>query len=691
MAPSRFRKRASTLKTVELLNNLGHGSGKTQRPGQSKDGSHDTNKPQSDDVGDTTGLSEDLDGTRRRSGRVRQSRGLTGVGTGPDVSTAMGDTEEDENGKSSEDSDEQGAQDENEDGSDGEDEQDKEDKEDEDENHDIEEPRSEDVWDIMGLSQDMDGGKRQSQVSTGAEAEPDMPTGLGDGGEGEDEDESGSEESSEDDSKEQEDEEGLDESNLEDHGPEDMLYLFSEDENEARRSQSQSRPQLSSPSVLNKQPTTSYGENQDGSRSLQSDSRLPRPEVHIEIRGTASKPSVRQDKSIQHDKSIQEDDDEPIQHDESSDSAPESSESSSSELKSESDSKSYSTPEPPQLHKRRRVLHEEDKDRTQSSRHVRISPHGNDADAGGVDHKARDLQWMQKAMKLGQQRDNWLVVTTTAKELSRMADDPDGTECDDICAMIRGLRGLYGEMDRTSSSSSSITSTTGTTTSTSISARPSTATLTQCDHLFSSISGAADKLLDRVYYQATEDGPCSGAQELLAEFDARVVPGLVRLIIACFRVYYFTPLLFSGLPGHLRRFLLLLRGLWVRTTSMKAQRIVVHGSGGVVVGGSSAVKHGKAFGQAIHGILQALETGALRPQNLPRNDNANANANYSQIGREWTRDEGLALIDGLQLYHGTDFISFSPDWFYEITLPFPYSVQGNWDSGAKPIINGSRH
>ena len=546
MAPSRFRKRASTLRTVELLNNLSHGSEKRAPSRQSK---ADTEGPRSDDVWDMMDMPESeggVEGGRRRSRRIRQSRGSrgsTGVGTEPDMSTKMGDTGEDEG-------------------------------EDEDEEQ-----------------------QEQNENEQGQEEE-------------EEEEEEQEQEQDEDQDKEDHD-----------HDPDDMLYMFSDDENEARRSQSQQK----SPgrdSVQSEQQTTSYGEDRDGSRSSLSGSRPP--EVHIHVGGR---------ESIQHD--------EPIQHDESTDNdpvfAPESSSSASS---SSSESESQLGPESSQLHKRRRVV-QQNKDR---SRHVRISPHEEDADAGGVGHQARDLQWMEKAMNLGQQRDNWLVMTTTAKELSRMADDPDGAECDDICALIRGLRRLYGDMDG--------------------STRPSTATLTQGDNLFTRVSSAADKLLDRVYYLATDDGPGGSAQDLMDAFDARVVPGLVRLVIVCFQVYYTAPLLFSRLPDNLLRILLLLRGLWVRTTSMKAQRIV-HGGGG-----GAAVRHGKAFGQAIHGIIQALETGALRHRDLARNDDKYDD--YSQNVREWTRDEGLALIDGLQLYQGMVFISFSRIGFYEC-----FSVQGN--------------
>lgn len=550
MAPSRSRKRASTLKTVDLLNNLSHGSDRTLRSRQRKE---DT-EPRSDDVSDimsSPGVERAVDGGTRRPRRSTRS---TGVRTEPDVSTSLGDTGERE-----------GAE---------------------------------------GEGAESDGGEQEGQD----EEDPDEQGQEQDDQEEQEEHELEQEQEEQEQDQHQEYEQEQDKDKDHDHGPDDMLYMFSDDENEARRSRSRwESPQLPSPSAFNEQLITSYGESRDGSRSLLSGS-TRYPEVHIENGDRESSLFVRQDEPIQHEST----------HDHDPVFAPESSESSSSESGSESESES------PQLDKRRRVVHE-DKDR---SRHVRISPHGKDAGAGGVDDKARDLQWMQKAMNLGQQRDNWLVVTSTAKELSRMADDPDGAECDDICALIRGLRSLYGEMDASS--------------------RPSTATLGQCDNVFTSVSRVADQLLDRVYYLATDDGPCGRAQDLMAAFDTRVVPGLVRLVIVCFRVYYTAPLLFSGLPEHLRRTLLVLRGLWVRTTSMKAQRIV-HGGGG-----GGAVKHGKAFGQAVHGILQALETGALRPWDLPGNDE-----DYSQDGREWTRDEGLALIDGLQLYQGMLFISFS--------------------------------
>lgn len=259
----------------------------------------------------------------------------------------------------------------------------------------------------------------------------------------------------------------------------------------------------------------------------------------------------------------------------------------------------------------------------------------NDAAYAAIEEeKARGLRWMQDAMNLGQQRENWLVLTGTAKELKRLADPSMADYCADICAAIRGLRDLYGKMVD--------------------SPAPSAATLTQCDNFFSSISSEAEKLLDRAYYQATDPHGDDRAHDLVAEFEARAVPDMVKLVIACFHVYYADAMLFQGVSDHFRRALILLRRLWDRTNSMKVQRIV------------RGVMHGKAFGRALTGLVQALETRALRrrprtleplpsrggapPDHPPRQETGMGIPD--ETGKEWSRDEGLALIDGLQLYQG---------------------------------------
>lgn len=79
------------------------------------------------------------------------------------------------------------------------------------------------------------------------------------------------------------------------------------------------------------------------------------------------------------------------------------------------------------------------------------------------------------------------------------------------------------------------------------------------NNLFSSISCKAEKLLDWVYYPVIEAGPFGCAHNLVAEFEAQAVPDIVKLIFACFHVYYMAPWLFSGLSNHLQRDLILLR------------------------------------------------------------------------------------------------------------------------------------
>ena len=265
------------------------------------------------------------------------------------------------------------------------------------------------------------------------------------------------------------------------------------------------------------------------------------------------------------------------------------------------------------------------------------------AHAAIEEDKARGLQWMQDAMNLGHQRKNWLVLTSTAKELKRMADlSMADSFVDTICTVVRGLRDLYGEMVDGPA--------------------PTTATLTQCDKLFSSASEEAEKLLDQAYYQATADpyghyGESRG-DELMAEFEAWAVPDMVKLAIACFHVYYADRRLFHGVFDHFHRVLILLQKSWNRITSMKVQQIV------------RGVKHdkGTVFRRALAEITQALEAQALRrrpkareplaglggtaPADASQGQQTGKRMSQHETGKEWSHDEGLALLDGLQLYQG---------------------------------------
>lgn len=251
-----------------------------------------------------------------------------------------------------------------------------------------------------------------------------------------------------------------------------------------------------------------------------------------------------------------------------------------------------------------------------------------EAEKAREEENARKLQWMEQAMSLGQQRNNWLVVNSKAKELKRMADPSLAKYFVYVCTAIRELRGIYLDM---------------------VDTPPSHADLVQCDNLLASIPREGDGLLDQAYHMATQDSNFSDeeehARDLVDEFEARVLPDMVKLLFACFQVYYTNPMMFPGLHGHFRRVLILLRRFCDRTTSMKMQRIV------------RGVVRTKGLDRALHALLKGLDSRALRPKRASariaeagnqREDTEIANGHE----REWSQDEGLALIDGLQAYQG---------------------------------------
>ena len=242
--------------------------------------------------------------------------------------------------------------------------------------------------------------------------------------------------------------------------------------------------------------------------------------------------------------------------------------------------------------------------------------------------KTKKFQWMEEAMGLGQQRNNWLVLTGEAGELKRMADPSLAEYFVDVCTAIRELRKIYADM---------------------LDTPPSSTDLARCNNLLESIPREGDELLDQAYYMATRDSNFSEreehARELVAEFEARVIPDMVRLLVACFHVYYTNPVTFPGLHGHFRRVLLLLLRFYDRTTSMKAQRIV------------RGVIRTKGLRRALHELLQGLDSWALRPKRASVKISGAGNQREDIMfvdghEREWSEDEGLALIDGLQAYQG---------------------------------------
>lgn len=249
------------------------------------------------------------------------------------------------------------------------------------------------------------------------------------------------------------------------------------------------------------------------------------------------------------------------------------------------------------------------------------------------EEQTKKLQWMEEAMKLGGQRVNWLILTRTARELKQLVDPALAESFVDIWTTIRVLSQFYGEKDN----------------------RPSDVMLRQCDNLFGSIRCEGERLLDRAYHLATRaDGARDEvyACDLVDEFEARVIPEMVKLVFACFKIYYTDADMFPGIHDHFRRVLVLLRQLCDRTTSMKIQRIV-HGT-----------VRCKELGRALNAIIKALDSQKLQKRKPARSyspiiDRSGQNGSRGSIvieddtGREWSQDEGLALIDGLRAYQGT--------------------------------------
>jgi len=248
------------------------------------------------------------------------------------------------------------------------------------------------------------------------------------------------------------------------------------------------------------------------------------------------------------------------------------------------------------------------------------------------EEQARKLQWMEEAMRLGGQQVNWLILTRTAKELKQLVDPALAESFVNIWTTIRVLSRLYGERDY----------------------RPSDMMLRQCDNLFGSIRCEGERLLDQAYHLATTSNGTRDevyACDLVDEFEARVFPEMVKLVFACFKVYYTDADMFPGIHDHFRRVLVLLRQLCDRTTSMKMQRIV-HGT-----------VRCKESGRALNAIIKALDSRGLRRRKSERpyssiSDRSGQDGSRGSIvieddaGREWSQEEGLALIDGLRTYQG---------------------------------------
>lgn len=260
------------------------------------------------------------------------------------------------------------------------------------------------------------------------------------------------------------------------------------------------------------------------------------------------------------------------------------------------------------------------------------------------EEKARKLQWMEEAMKLGAQRANWLILTRTAGELKQLADPSLAELFADIWTTIRLLSRHYAVM---------------------ADHRPSNAVLVQCDNLFRNIQCEGERLLDQAYHLATrrdrtrDDQVYAGEQ--VDEFEARVIPEMLKLVFACFNVYYTDAEMFPEAHGHFRRVLVLLRQFCDRTTSMKMRQIV-HGS-----------VQCKAFGRALSAIIKALDTRALqrrKPKASPTRDRPRVDASRGSTVvedntvQEWSQDEGLALIDGLRTYQGKLLLCYGSKYRY---------------------------
>ncbi|PLB55364.1 hypothetical protein P170DRAFT_505966 [Aspergillus steynii IBT 23096] len=275
--------------------------------------------------------------------------------------------------------------------------------------------------------------------------------------------------------------------------------------------------------------------------------------------------------------------------------------------------------------------------------------------------------WFAKAKLLGGQKKNWEVLISEARAAAEVITSSRDHYFQEIEASMISLQEEY------------------TTVVDSLRKQclPAPGTQKKCERLRRDIGDRGNQLRDRIYYRAAKRGEESRllSGKLAEEFEARIYYPMVMIIVACFEAYCHKDMrqLFPRAHGHLLQAMKLLHNFCNRSHAQE------------VTGRVSFRSRGGGLKRILDKLIKALQDGALRDRgsadasgskNIRRRRRQQQQPSTTQQAagaestpspelttrtrvrspstesvssldqREWTEDEGIALVQGLKRYQG---------------------------------------
>ncbi|KAF7593949.1 hypothetical protein BBP40_010456 [Aspergillus hancockii] len=259
---------------------------------------------------------------------------------------------------------------------------------------------------------------------------------------------------------------------------------------------------------------------------------------------------------------------------------------------------------------------------------LRPSRHSNDpqqhvTDISEDDSDVGEESWFDKVLKLSGQKANWDTLVGEArvmKEIARPSMSKYFGEFDDFTSRLRAnYMDIVHHLDDGRG--------------------PPRARVRECDDLMDAILKEGNFLLDDAYYHANDerDPRRPSSSKLVDEFEARLVSEMVDVILPCFEAYHREEGLFPEAYDHLHRALNLLLRLCNRIYSIVSEGYV----------------RSKGRSHIVQLPLKKLIV-ALKDNVFKEGASQSAPVHVISIkhGKKWSDDEGLALLEGLQLYQG---------------------------------------
>lgn len=273
---------------------------------------------------------------------------------------------------------------------------------------------------------------------------------------------------------------------------------------------------------------------------------------------------------------------------------------------------------PDDTHSRRSSRHPSE------SRAVAPRPIGATSDDAQTTDNAGDKAWFAEASNIGQQEKNWKTLVDKAKKLKGNIDPSRAEFFGDIDKDLSRLREKHKKINKQLKFQQG----------------PLRENLRECEHLREAILEEGTEILDRVYYlsrpeRRAESALLKQAHRLVEQFEARVFPTLIKVIILCFEAYYTNRKLFPSAYRHLSEAMKLLLRFCDRIASLRTLKYI------------KCKEHSQTMRKPLQELIKALEDNFLQ-----RRVNGTDGASRGAQRREWTEDEGIALIDGLKQFLG---------------------------------------